>query len=173
MADFQSAAPSARPGPLRAKKISTRIDLTPMVDLGFLLITFFMLTTVLAKPNIMPVVMPDPKGDPMPLKASQALTLLLDDSDKVYWYAGLESASPDSTDFSDQGLRRIILEQKDRVRAQWGDKVMDDWQNPGHPRTISRLNVLIKASPSARYKNLVDAFDEMKICGIAHYSLIR
>ena len=66
MADFQVSAPSrqdlGRSGKPRASRMSTRIDFTPMVDLGFLLITFFMLTTVLAKPSVMPLVMPKAAG---------------------------------------------------------------------------------------------------------------
>jgi Biopolymer transport protein ExbD/TolR. len=88
MAEIQTADSGARKkgeGKVRAKKLSTRVDLTPMVDLAFLLITFFMLTTTLAKPQIMPVVMPEKKiteEDVVETKESQVLTLLLGGNDR-------------------------------------------------------------------------------------------
>ena len=90
-------------GKKRSKKMSTRVDLTPMVDLGFLLITFFMLTTTLAKPQIMALVMPEKdikKEDVEPVKESKVLTLMLGANDKVYWYEGITEPKLDSTDYS-------------------------------------------------------------------------
>ena len=104
---------------VRSKKMSTRVDLTPMVDLGFLLITFFMLTTTLAKPQIMALVMPEKdikKEDIEPVKESKVLTLLLGANDKVYWYEGITDAKLDSTDYSAEGLRQVILNKKDKVK---------------------------------------------------------
>src|SRR3954464_13793637 len=73
---------------VRAKKNSTHIDMTPMVDLAFLLLTFFMLTTTFGKPKTMEITMPikDPTIEPMPI--NNALTILLTDKDKIYWYFG-------------------------------------------------------------------------------------
>jgi hypothetical protein len=78
----------------------------------------------------------------------------------------------DSTDFSSKGLRRVLLDKKSRVNAQYGEEIKDDLKNPGQKKSISKLYVIIKSTPSARYKNVVDAFDEMKICGIARYVLL-
>lgn len=161
---------SARKGaPHRA---STRIDLTPMVDLGFLLITFFMLTTILNRPQVMPVVMPDkdPIDDPPELSDHQVLTLLLGGRDKVYWYEELSNARLDSTGYEPAGLRKVILDKKARVRQQSGDRLVSDLS--GGKKAVSKLSVIIKATPAARYKNVVDVFDEMKICGIAHYIML-
>lgn len=178
MADIQTAESGARKkggGKVRSKKMSTRVDLTPMVDLAFLLITFFMLTTTLAKPQIMPVVMPEKKVDKEDLaetKESQVLTLLLGPDDKVYYYEGITDAKLDSTDYSAEGLRKVILDKKDRVKQQWGDMERDDIKNPGQVKMVSKLNVIIKPTKESRYKNLVDAFDEMKITNVALYVLL-
>jgi len=178
MADIQTAESGARKkggGKVRSKKMSTRVDLTPMVDLAFLLITFFMLTTTLAKPQIMPVVMPEKKVDKEDLvetKESQVLTLLLGADDKVYYYEGITDAQLDSTDYSAEGLRKVILNKKDRVKQQWGDMEREDAKNPGQVKMVSKLNVIIKPTKESRYKNLVDAFDEMKITNVALYVLL-
>ncbi|MBK8923294.1 MAG: biopolymer transporter ExbD [Saprospirales bacterium] len=177
MAEMQTADSGARKkgGKVRSKKMSTRVDLTPMVDLGFLLITFFMLTTTLAKPQIMPVVMPEKdveEEDLQATKESQVLTLLLGGEDVVYFYEGISDAKLDSTDYSAEGLRRIILDKKDRVKEQWGESEKDDPKNPGQKKMISKLNVIIKPTKDSRYKNIVDAFDEMKITNVALYVLL-
>lgn len=177
MAEMQTAESGGKQKgkKVRTKKMSTRVDLTPMVDLGFLLITFFMLTTTLAKPQIMPVVMPDKdvkKEDLVETKESQVLTLLLGGKDKVYYYEGITDAKLDSTDYSAEGLRKVILDKKDKVRSQFPDEEKDDPKNPGAKKMISKLNVIIKPTKEARYKNMVDAFDEMKICNVALYVLL-
>lgn len=177
MAEMQTADSGARKkgGKVRSKKMSTRVDLTPMVDLGFLLITFFMLTTTLAKPQIMPVVMPEKdveQEDLQATKESQVLTLILGADDKVYYYEGITDAKLDSTDYSAEGLRRVILDKKERVKAQWGEMERDDPKNPDQKKFISKLNVIIKPTKESRYKNIVDAFDEMKITNVALYVLL-
>lgn len=145
-------------GKQRAKKASTKVDMTPMVDLGFLLLTFFILTTTFAKPQTMEINMPvKPKTteEQMPLKASNALTLLMGENDKIYWYAGLpdapEAPGVQITDYSSGGLRKILLE---RTKA-----------NP-------KLVVLIKPMEKARYKNLVDVLDEMNITETSKYAIV-
>ena len=177
MAEMQTADTGGKKkgGKVRSKKMSTRVDLTPMVDLGFLLITFFMLTTTLAKPQIMPVVMPEKdvkEEDLQATKESQVLTLLLGGNDKVYYYEGITDAKLDSTDYSAEGLRKVILGKKDRVKEQWGETEKDDVKNPGQKKMISKLNVIIKPTKDSRYKNIVDAFDEMKITNVALYVLL-
>lgn len=159
---------------VRAKKMSTKIDFTPMVDLGFLLITFFMLTTTLAKPTVMPVIIPE-RNEPKDLqdvKASQVLTLLLGADDKVYYYQGIEHVRLDSTNYAADGLRRVILDNKARVKGLFGEEERDDPKRPGLRKQVSKLYVLIKPTRSARYKNLVDALDEMKITEVARYILL-
>lgn len=171
MADVQSLAGSANAprGKPRAKKSNTRIDFTPMVDLGFLLITFFMLTTSLAKPQIMALIMPDDEGGERdPVKQSKVMTFLLGPNDQVYWYEGLDQTQLDSTGFGPQGVRAVILDKMKRVEAQWGLQQYTDVKTR-EPRLGSHLNVIIKASPKARYKNLVDILDEMAITHVRYY----
>ncbi|MGI9159328.1 MAG: ExbD/TolR family protein [Saprospiraceae bacterium] len=175
MAEMQVAEKGGKGGKVRSKKLSTRVDLTPMVDLAFLLITFFMLTTTLSKPQIMPVVMPEKKLEDLEefqaTKESQVITLMLGANDKVYYYEGITDPKLDSTDYSAEGLRKVILDKKDRVRQLFPDKEKKD-EKTGDTKKISQMNVIIKPTKDARYKNIVDAFDEMKICNVALYVLL-
>ncbi len=161
-------------GKVRSKKMSTRIDLTPMVDLGFLLITFFMLTTTLAKPNILALVMPEKdikKEDVEPVKESKVLTLLLGPNDKVYWYEGITDAKLDSTDYSAEGLRQVILNKMEKVKGQFGQEDYEDFKTK-EPKKGSFINVIIKPTKDSRYKNLVDALDEMAITKVRYYVIL-
>lgn len=158
----------------RPNRPSAKVDFTAMVDLAFLLITFFMLTTSLAKPNIMPLVMPDKINikDPPEVSDKQVLTLLLAGNDKVYFYQGITDAQLDSTDYSAAGIRQVILDKKQIVDETFGVSVKDDPKNPGQQKSFSKLTVLIKPMQQSRYKNVVDIFDEMKICGIGYYMML-
>lgn len=167
---------------VRSKKMSTRIDFTPMVDLGFLLITFFMLTTTLAKPQVMALVMPEKdikKEDIEPVKESKVLTLLLGANNKVYWYEGITDAKLDSTDYSAEGLRKVILNKMDKVKGMFGQETFTRKKKNEKGEEIeethtdgSFINVIIKPTKEARYKNLVDALDEMAICKVRYYVIL-
>ena len=154
----QSGGDSGKGGKKRAKKMSTKIDMTPMVDLAFLLLTFFMLTTTFSKPTVMEVAMPvKPKPeDPEPpaIKASNALTLLLGKDNKLYYYDGLLSGEikPELklSNYGAEGIRQVLLERK---------------RNP-------ELVVLIKPADDSNYKNMVDILDEMNITGTKKYALV-
>lgn len=178
MAEIQTHSDRSPGGNTRAKKQSTRIDFTPMVDLGFLLITFFMLATALAKPSVMKVVMPAKQPDPSTSPAipeSKTLTLLLGKNDKVYWCEGITQPVLDSTDFTSGGLRRLILAKMEAVEKKWGLEMyerMDKVTGLKASLKGSYLTVLIKPSASSRYKNLVDVLDEMAITGVRHYAIL-
>ncbi len=149
---------------IRSKKQSTRIDLTAMVDLAFLLITFFMLTTTLAKPQAMDLAMPDKdQKDPdakFAVKASRTLTILIGKNDKLLWYAGEPGKSPAKLEqYGKNGIRKVLIEQNKRVI----DQTKDDKKG---------LIVLIKPSDKSNYKNFVDILDEMKIIDIATYAVV-
>lgn len=165
-------------GKVRSKKMSTRIDFTPMVDLGFLLITFFMLTTTLAKPQIMALVMPEKDDidltDTEPVKESKVLTLLLGKDDKVYYYEGITNPTLDSTDYSAEGIRKVITDKMVEVKNQFGEEAYKKKNKEGVEEELmgSYINVLIKPTKEARYKNLVDALDEMSITKVRYYVIL-
>lgn len=144
---------------VRSKKMSTRIDLTPMVDLGFLLITFFMLTTTLSKPKTMEINMPvKPKDTDVQqaVKESQTLTLILSKNSRVFYYMGITDPKVEYTNFSANGIRKILKEKDAKVRSEGKDGLI----------------VLIKADDEAKYKNMVDILDEMKITEIKRYAIV-
>jgi biopolymer transport protein ExbD len=146
-------------GKKRSKKQSTKVDMTPMVDLGFLLITFFMLTTTFSKPQSMDVVMPDKSKDKtkqsQDVKASHTISMVLGDDNKVYWWQGVTEKGVDPTvtvsDYSPKGIRKVLLQ-----------KVAE----------IPKLVVVIKAKKKAKYKNIVDILDEMSICEVPTYAIV-
>ena len=155
----------------RAKRLSTRMDFTPMVDLGFLLITFFMLTTILSKPVVMSLALPDKGDETTPLKASKALTLLLGSRDSVFYYEEEDLGGLKSATFGAESLRHVILEKKERVKRQFGLEQYTDHKT-GRKADGSYLNVIIKPGKSSRYKNVVDVLDEMAICRVRYYTIM-
>ncbi len=141
-------------GKIRSKKSSTRIDMTPMVDLAFLLLTFFILTTTLSKPTTMEITMPEkPKeNDKQPeVNEKKVLTLVLGANDKVYWYVGITEPEAKRTDFSKDGIRKVLLQKKSEIRD---------------------MIVLIKAMDDSKYRNMVDILDEMTISSIQRYAIV-
>ncbi len=147
---------------IRVRKQPIPLDLTAMVDLGFLLITFFMLQTMLTKPKAMEWNTFDAyKGiqeQPPMCGGLQTLSILLGENDKIYTYVSSDNPQIDTTHFSKEGIRTVILARQAEVAAQWGDK--------------STLRLLIRAMPNARYKNLIDIFDEIAITGVRQYAII-
>lgn len=148
----------------RSRKLSTRVDMTPMVDLGFLLITFFMLTTTLSKPKAMDLNMPaDDKEHPQPIPESKSLTILLGANNTVSYYEGIgnDPLHPPvikHTSFANnKGIRDVIINKRERVMKYHGE---------------NELMVLIKADKSANYKNVVDIMDEMLINHVERYAMV-
>ncbi len=142
-------------GKKKAKKASTRVDLTPMVDLGFLLVTFFMLTTTFSKPQTMEIKWPA-KDDPTKKTEDKGpsvgkegtVNVVLGPDRKIYYYSKTIADKPEIkvTDFSAEGIRRILLAEK----RDHGDK----------------LFLFIKALDTANYGNVVDILDEVNITAI-------
>ncbi len=139
---------------VRSKKTSTRIDMTPMVDLAFLLLTFFVMTTTLNKPQTMEITMPEKPNqeDKLPeINEKNVLTLVLGKNNKVFWYMGITDPKVVLTDFSKDGIRKVLLEKK---------------------AELPKLVILIKATNDAKYRNMVDILDEMNISSIPRYALV-
>jgi biopolymer transport protein ExbD len=171
---------------VRAKKNSTHIDMTPMVDLAFLLLTFFMLTTTFGKPKTMEINMPvKPDNEDNKMEVNNAITLLLSDNDKIYWYFG--ELKPETkltpTDFSTEGVRKLLLdynknavEKITSLREQANKTNMAD-------TTLKRMEVdvkaekrslmvLVKTDDKAKFKNVIDALDELNITMVGKYALV-
>lgn len=166
----------------RSKKMSTRVDLTPMVDLAFLLISFFMLTTTLNKPKAMELNMPKKvqnDDDKQDVDERQVLNILLDTLDQVWYYDGLKVAGLQKTTFSgDDGIRKVIMQKvksvpKDLEKVRrWKDQNGDGQKQDNEFYMAERdAIVLIKMLKGARYKNMVDILDEMDITGCKVYAI--
>ncbi len=145
------------PGVKKAKKLSTRVDLTPMVDLGFLLITFFIFTTTMSQPTAMKLFLPkdtEKKEEQNKIKESGALTILLSKDNVIYYYEGTlehDGSNFKTTNFKD--IREIIIDKKKRT-------------NP------EDFVVVIKPNDQANYKNTVDILDEMTINVVKRYAIV-
>lgn len=142
------------PGVKKSKKLSTRVDLTPMVDLGFLLITFFIFTTTMSQPTAMRLFLPkdtDKPEEQNKVKASGALTIMLGKADQVYYYEGDDPTKIQATNFKD--IRGIIITKK---------KSTD-------PKDFV---VVLKPTPDATYRNTVDMLDEMSINEVKRYAMV-
>lgn len=153
-------------GKVRSKKSNAGVDLTAMVDLGFLLITFFMLTTSLSKPQSMNLAMPDKDKDPtkdqtMDVPDDRTMTILLGKDNTVQWYMGQFTAPlvpPTKTTYGRDGIRPELLQRGKAALASTGDPEKG-------------LIVIIKPSDKANYRNLVDMLDEMAITKVQLYAI--
>jgi biopolymer transport protein ExbD len=150
MAEVSQNSGNEKTGKVRSKKMSTKIDMTPMVDLAFLLLTFFILTTSFNKPTIMELVMPDNTGTTQPVNKDNVLNLVLGENNKLFWFEGL-GPGVNETDYSKDGVRKILLSHR---------------QN-------KNLMVLIKPQDNSKYENIVDVLDEMEITAIQRYAIME
>lgn len=142
----------------RTRKPIIGVDLTAMVDLAFLLITFFMLTTSLGKMNAMELAKPDDAGIQEPWPASRTLTVLLGKDNKVVYYLGEVTKNPMKVaDFA--SLRKVILDSKARV-AKTHENIAD-----------KEMYVIVKPTSTAVYRNFVDILDEININKITTYAI--
>lgn len=152
---------------VRSKKQNSKVDLTAMVDLAFLLITFFMLTTTLSKPQSMNLGLPDKTDDPTvkPQKVDEnrTVTILMGENNKLKIFRGLMAApklTPRSVEYGKDGLRKVLLEQKQAVLEYTGTK-------------DKGMIVIIKPTKKSKYRNLVDVLDEMAIVGVPTYAIVN
>jgi biopolymer transport protein ExbD len=161
------------PGVKKGKKMSTRVDLTPMVDLGFLLITFFIFTTTLAKPKTMEINMPNTEKieekDQTKIKASTVITVLLSKNHRIYYYEGLAddpNVPPDLkvTGFkAKDGIRDAIIALKAKVES---------LKQQGALTAKDQATVLIKPDVNSTYADMVNMLDEMSINDVRVYAIV-
>ena len=154
---------------VRSKKQNSKVDLTAMVDLAFLLITFFMLTTTLSKPQSMNLGLPDKQDDPTekPIKVDEnrTMTILLGDNDKLVRYVGLlatpvAGGAPKDFAYGKEGIRKELLARKASVLLYTKD-----------PK--KGMIVIIKPGKKSNYRNLVDILDEMAIVDVPTYAIVN
>lgn len=173
----------------KQKKMTVRVDFTPMVDMNMLLITFFMLCTSLSKPQTMEISMPSndksiTEAQQSKVKASQAITLLLGDHNKLYYYDGepnyKDYTSLKETTYQPDGLRDMLLNRNraavNEVNKLKQQKMELKISEEDFMQKLSEIKsgkntptVILKATDAASYKNLIDALDEMQICDIGKY----
>ncbi|MFL9845982.1 ExbD/TolR family protein [Flavobacterium rhizosphaerae] len=166
MAELDTGGGEGKGKKVRSKKSNPGVDLTAMVDLAFLLITFFMLTTSLSKPQSMNVAMPDKNkdlpDDTTEVPDDRTMTVLLGKDNKVLWYLGQFDQPlipPTATGYGKEGIRQALLQRTAAVKQVYGDD-----REKG-------LIVSIKPSDKTNYKNLVDILDEMAITKVQLYAI--
>src|SRR5690606_15622258 len=148
-------------GKVRAKKQSTAVDMTPLADLGFLLITFFMFTTTFSKPNVMGLNMPpkqppidNPIDDPV-IDLTNSISIIIGGDGKLYWHqqdkTKLTADQLHETSYSKEGIRNDILAARQRAK------------------TPDNFTVIIKPTDESTYENLVNVLDEMEITESSRY----
>lgn len=165
MAEVNSNAGSNRhPGNVRCKKLSTRIDLTPMVDLGFLLITFFIFTTTLSEPKVLKLIMPPDESSE--IGESAALTIIPAGKNEIFYYHGdltnaLKQGAFGHTNYSlSNGIGDIIRKKQvamDRIKSGFRKDLM----------------LIIKPSEDSKYENLINLLDEVLINDVPHYAIVH
>lgn len=140
-------------------KKSTRVDLTPMVDLGFILITFFIFTSTLLEPQVMRVNMPNDADSTSndAICESCALTLIADGNNQLYYYEGnVDTATLYAVSYEPTGLRTLLLNKKRKVKQ---------------IRGRDEMVLIIKPTNEASFKNSVDLMDECSISNVIKYYL--
>src|ERR1700758_3667778 len=156
MAELTTSEKGGRRGTL--KRHHPRIDFTAMVDLAFLLITFFILTTSLAKPHIMKLEMPPRDTPPGFDAASRTMTICLGKNDQVLWYLGLPDKPlmpPTIVNYGKNGLRAAIINTEKSVLKSTG----------------KTLIAILKPSSHSIYNNLVNSLDELNITSVETYAI--
>lgn len=138
----------------KSRRTSLFVDLTPMVDLAFLLISFFMLTTVMAKNTAMQLSMPEKSDKPGEQKASSTLNIIVTDKG-AWYYMGMDPLAMEFTDLSASGIREAIYQSQEKSLTATGDSLM----------------CLIKLHAGSNYGNMVNLLDEMVITNTRYYAI--
>lgn len=186
----------AKLGSSKQKKMNSRVDFTPMVDMIMLLVTFFMLCTTLVKPQTLEINMPSNKDDikeeqQNKVKASEAITVLIDGDNKLYYFQGLpELGSIRETTYNsgENSLRTMLTRRnavavqkvrelrKQKALNQTGNAQKEQRLEKEFRKKLSEIrnakgvpNVIIKSTDEGLYENLIAVLDEMQICSIGKY----
>lgn len=173
MADVDSGGGGGgrkKKGGSKTKKKSTRIDMTAMVDVAFLLLTFFVLTATMADNAVMELTMP-PKSDDVPdeekykkIVEDKIMTIVLDEKDKIKYFIGITDPDVETTDFDEKGIREAIKGHIYGTKKELGIPLCKDVNNAGLNEGLCWDPIfVIKPKKTSRYKNLVDLLDELAI----------
>ena len=163
MAEVQVQDKSEKGGKVRSKKQSTRVDMTPMVDLNFLMLMFFMFTTTFSKPNVMDLGLPaKPKKDAPPpqrteIDLTNSISLIIGKDNSIFYHqtdqAGLNENTLQETTYDKEGITKVIEQAKRRAKD------------------VKKFTVIIKPTDDAVYKNFVDILDQMTITNSQQYGV--
>ncbi|MFV0607366.1 MAG: ExbD/TolR family protein [Niabella sp.] len=171
------------PGVKKAKKLNTKVDMTPFVDIGFLLITFFIFTATMSSPTTMDLNMPkdtDKKDEETKVKQSGALNILLGKDNSLFYYEG--ELLPDGSNFKSEtfsGIRNVIINKKKEVMSKYYPDPACEAKAKAEGKSIDDackqrdFFVIIKPTENANYKGVVDILDEMTINKVARYALVK
>jgi len=183
-------------GKKRAKKLSTRVDMTPMVDLAFLLLTFFVLTATFSKPKTMELTFPaPPPPDVKPDEIKKGITLLLTKDDRIFYYEGefraeanekgpkTEISELNFSQSSSNSLRKYLLEKNKPMHEQIKALKAKHDNNQLADTTFKRMvkerkadkesyTFLIKTDDQATYKNVIDVIDELNVNVVGKYVMV-
>lgn len=177
-------------GKVHAKKLSTRIDMTPMVDLAFLLLTFFMLTATFNKPQTLEINMPA-EGEPQEIPKDLTTTFLISDDNKLFYYDGMfDPANPamvKKTDFSKDGIRKLLMDKNsivinkiDILEEKLKNKEIEDTvykQQVAAVKKDIKANkgriVVIKPEGDAAFESIVNILDEMAITNVVSFAIVE
>jgi biopolymer transport protein ExbD len=177
-------------GKNKQKKVSLRVDFTPMVDMNMLLITFFMFCTTLSKPQTMEISMPDRDAKietRTKVRPELAMTILVTAADKVFYYFGepdyKDYQSVKESDYSPNGLRKVLLARNANIIARIDElkekRNNDDISEDEFKKQAAEIKgakdalvVIIKATDDSSYKNMIDVLDEMLICNVGKYAIV-
>jgi len=193
MAEIQQSGGGNDGGKKRAKKQSTRVDMTPLVDLAFLLLTFFVLTSTFSKPKVLRMIFPEKLDQVNPQlkrpEVKDGLTILLTGDDKIYYYTGPLKAETEiiPTDFTKNGLRKVLIEKNaplikilknlemELAKANETDTATTNriQRESKQAQQESKLIVLLKHDNEATYENVIDVIDEFLITQIAKYFVVE
>jgi biopolymer transport protein ExbD len=149
MATIQESAPEK--SPTKRIRKSYHLDMAPLVDLAFLLLTFFIMTTNFQSNHIMSLDMPHEEGVNPPKKADEVMTVFLTRNNQIYWHMG-NDPTPQRTTYAGDGIRKIFLEKN---------------------ATVRKMFVMIKPTDGSRYQNVIDVLDELDITDIQRYAIVK